>query len=75
MKEIDIRDGSRRQVVCVSNKNNDFFACDDNSHLLEVGKTYTVVDVIIHSWHTEIETKEFPNILFNSVCFCEKENN
>ena len=73
MQEFNIRDCSKREVVCVSNKDNDFFACDSNSPLLEVGKNYTVVNVIVHGWHTEIVIKEFPNILFNSVCFCEKE--
>lgn len=74
MREIDIYDSSEREVTCVSNKDNKFFACDENSPLLEVGKTYTVVNVIVHSLHTEIEIKEFPNILFNSVCFCEGVN-
>jgi hypothetical protein len=63
---------SERQVVCVSNEDNNFFSCDSNSPLLEVGKIYTVIDVAVHSWHTEIELKEFPNTLFNSVCFKEK---
>ena len=59
------------KIICINNEDNDFFECDCNSPLLEVGKTYTVVDVIEHSWHTEIELEEFPGVLFNSVCFEE----
>ena len=69
---MNIRDYSQREVVCVDNEDNNFFGCDTNSPLLEVGKTYTVVDVEVHSWHTEVELKEFPKIMFNSVCFEEK---
>lgn len=69
---MNIRDCSTREVVCINNENNNFFGCDENSPLLEIGKTYTIVDVDVHSWHTEIELKEFPDIKFNSVCFEEK---
>ena len=69
---MNIYDHSEREVLCVNNKDNKFFRCDENGPLLEVGKTYTVIGVYIHSWHTEIELAEFPNILFNSTCFEEK---
>jgi hypothetical protein len=69
----NIRDHSKRKVVCISNEDNHFFGCDSNSPLLEVGKTYNVVDVDVHGWHTEVELKEFPNTMFNSCCFEEKE--
>ena len=69
---MDIRNCTEREIVCISNKDNEFFGCDENSPLLEVGKTYTVVNVDVHSWHTEVELEEFPNIMFNSVCFEEK---
>ncbi len=69
---MDIKNCSERKVVCIDNENNNFFGCDINSPLLEVGKTYTVTAVNVHSWHTEVELKEFPNKLFNSVCFREK---
>ena len=70
---MNIRNCSDRKVLCVRNEDNDFFACDSNSPMLEVGKEYTVVDVDIHSWHTEVELEEFPNVKFNSVCFKEVE--
>ena len=69
---MNINNCSEREVVCVRNEDNHFFACDSNSPLLEVGKTYNVVNVDVHSWHTQIELEEFPNIVFNSVCFEEK---
>lgn len=68
---MNIEDYSKRKVICINNKDNEFFGCDENSPLLEVGKTYTVVNVDVHSWHTEVELEEFPNIIFNSVCFDE----
>ena len=70
---MNINDSSKRKVVCVNNKDNEFFACDSNNPLLEVGKIYTVVYVYVHGWHTEIGLEEFPNALFNSVCFREVE--
>lgn len=70
---MNVRDCSERQVICVSNKDNKFFGCDENSPMLEVGKKYTVVSICIHSWHTEIELEEFPGVAFNSVCFEEEE--
>ena len=69
---MNIRDYSKREVVCINNENNNFFDCDINSPLLEVGKKYIVVNVDVHSWHTKVELEEFPNIVFNSVCFEEK---
>ena len=70
---MDIYDKSERQVVCVSNKNNHFYDCDKNSPLLTVGEKYTVMDVDVCSWHTEVWLKEFPDVEFNSVCFEEIE--
>ena len=70
---MDINNRSEREVVCIENKDNHFFFCYSNSPLLEIGKTYNVVNVDVHSYHTQIELKEFPNIVFNSVCFEEKE--
>lgn len=70
---MNIRDCSERKIICTSNEDNNFFGCDKNSPLLEVGKTYTVIGITIHSWHSEVELKEFPNVVFNSVCFEELE--
>lgn len=68
---MNIRDYSERKVICISNEDNSFFACDNNSPLLEVGRQYTVANVDVHGWHTEVELKEFPNTVFNSICFEE----
>ena len=69
--EFNIRDNRVREVVCVSNKDNEFRAVDENSPLLEVGKTYTVIQVDMYDWYTDVILKEFPNVRFNSVCFNE----
>ncbi len=39
-----------------------------NKHLIK-GKEYTVKRTEVHSWHTEVELKEIPNIVFNSSMF------
>lgn len=41
--------------------------CSDPSNLKE-GKTYTIINVSFHSWHTKIEL-EGREGKFNSVCF------
>ena len=74
MSLLNIYDSSVREVVCVSNKDNEFIACDENSPLLEVGKTYTLVSVTVYDWKTEVEVEEFPDIKFNSSCFNEKKS-
>lgn len=44
--------------------------CGDNSHLLEIGKTYTVTDVEVHAWYTLYKLQEFgADKQFNSVDF------
>lgn len=43
----------------------------ENHHLLEVGKEYTLEDIIVHSWHTIVYIEEFPDMEFNSVAFEE----
>lgn len=70
-RKININDYSQRKVICVGNGNNNFFSCDRNSPLLDIGKIYNVVSINVYSWHTEIRLKEFPDIPFNSVCFNE----
>ena len=68
---MNIWNSSKRDVVCVRNEDNKFFGCDENSPMLEVGKTYTVEEVDVHGWHTEVYLKEIPDVPFNSVLFEE----
>ena len=68
---MNIKDYSEREVICISNQDNNFFSCDVNSPMLEVGATYTVVNLYVYGWYTEVELKEFPGVVFNSVCFKE----
>jgi len=70
---MDITNNKERQVVCVSNDVGSTFPGFDKEHLLTVGEKYTVIDVEVHSWHTLVTLKEFPNEQFNSVLFEEVE--
>lgn len=44
---------------------------DNPDGILEVGKTYEVWNIEVHSWHTKIILTKFPHLKFNSVCFEE----
>jgi len=49
----------------------EFGGHDDPRELLKENEIYTVSDVEVHSWHTNIILDEFPDKQFNSVCFEE----
>lgn len=68
---MDIFNTEERQVVCVDNTYMDGFSFGEQAGLLNVGKTYTVVDLEVHSWHTMVTLREFPNKQFNSCHFEE----
>lgn len=66
---MDIFNSEEREIRCVRNDNN---TTDSRyNHLLEVGKIYHVECVDVHSWHTDVYLREFPNMNFNSVLFAE----
>ena len=44
---------------------------DDPRGILEIGEVYEVIDVDVHTYHTKIYLKNFPNLAFNSVHFNE----
>ncbi len=44
---------------------------DDPRENLEIGGIYTVEEIEMHSWHTEVILREFPTLRFNSVHFAE----
>lgn len=44
---------------------------DDPRGLLTEGDVYTVNSVEVHSWHTKITLREFPELKFNCVSFEE----
>jgi len=69
----DIFNRKERKVVCIRNDKDGMMVASENHHLLEIGKEYTVADVEVHSWHTIVRLKEFPNKEFNSVVFAEIE--
>lgn len=68
---MNIRDGTERKIVCVSNDPNRPLTCGDNAYLLTPGELYTFVDCDIYEWHTMVYLREFPNIEFNSCLFEE----
>lgn len=63
-----------RKIKCIRNDDKAWGGGGENHHLLEIGKEYTLEDVEIHSLHTIVYIKEFPNLEFNSVVFEELEN-
>ena len=69
---MDIFDNTTRPIMCISNSSDVFDG--RNSHLLKVGCIYNLDDVEVHSWHTYVYLKEFPNVHFNSVLFEEIES-
>ena len=42
---------------------------DDPREHLVMGGIYTVQEWDVHSWHTKVTLKEFPDLRFNSVHF------
>lgn len=68
---MDIFNNTERQVVCIDNDVQSTFPGFENESLLTVGEKYTVIDVEVHSWHTLVTLREFPDKQFNSVLFEE----
>lgn len=71
--ELDIFNGTEREIICVSNNPSHPFVCGDTASILTIGKRYTVTDFEIHDWHTMVTLVEFPDLQFNSVLFEELE--
>lgn len=66
---MNVRNHSRRKVVCTDKYDTSPFGCD--YELLEVGKEYTVTNVDMGGFVTMITLEEFPDKEFNSVLFGE----
>ncbi len=45
------------------------FLTGKDNYLLILGETYTIDHTEVHSFHTKVYLKEYPNSVFNSVCF------
>ena len=69
--KIDIYITKPWKFKCVRNDEDVWGGGGENHHLLEVGREYTLEDIVIHSWHTIIYIEEFPDMEFNSVAFEE----
>lgn len=72
---MDIFNNKNRKIRCINNKDGEFFGCDGNHHLLEVGREYTLDDTYVHGWYTVVWLEEFPGVAFNSCAFEELEEN
>ena len=60
-----------REVLCIRNDKDGMMHVCEHHHLLEIGKTYTVIHIEVYGWHTEVYLAEFPGKVFNSVMFEE----
>ena len=60
-----------KHVICKNLEETvaNFGSCTDPNGLLEIGKTYTVIEEDVHSWHTKLYLAEFPDKPFNSCHF------
>ena len=65
----DISPGDKVQFMGASDGQAHRAGCDDPREHLVVGKTYTVLRVDVHSWHTKIILVEYPASSFNSTVF------
>lgn len=72
-KSMDITNPNQRDVICIDNTDHTWCGNDHASQFLSVGKTYHVEHIEVHSWHTQVTLKEFPDQWFNSIAFAEKE--
>lgn len=68
---MDIWNSQPREILCIRNDKGGMIVSSTHNDLLEVGKTYTLVDIEIHNWFTIVWLAEFPGIEFNSVMFEE----
>lgn len=60
-------------VICKSDYQNYYGGCEEIKEHLKVGNEYTIEEVDIHSWHTNVYLEGFPGLPFNSVHFELKE--
>ena len=71
---MNIFDRTERSIVCISNKD---LGMDHerraNADKLVVGEIYTLDDVVVEDWYSDVYLKEFPDLYFNSVLFEEIE--
>ena len=70
--EIDIYNNRPRKIKCIRN-DDDTWGVNENNHLLEVDKVYTLKSLEVHNWYTVVYLEEFPGVKFNSVSFEEVE--
>lgn len=75
MGRLNFLNNKPRKVVCVKNKDEGLFVCEENSPLLTVGDTYTLVNIEDCSPYifSLVWLEEFPGKMFISTCFEEIE--
>lgn len=71
---LDIYNGDERLVVCVDNKTGKWGRVEQEPEkYIELGKTYTLEDILVHDSTTQVWIKEFPDKVFSSCHFGEVE--
>lgn len=72
---MNIFDTTERSIICISNEDHGMcHVCKANADKLVVGEIYTLDDLVVYDWHTDVYLKEFPGLKFNSVLFEEIES-
>jgi hypothetical protein len=57
------------KVVCSSRYTNSWGNCHQVVDYVPIGTICTIEKIEVHSWHTKVWFKEFPNKWFNSIHF------
>ena len=69
MMNIYAKEGDRVRCISLNEASMRWGSNDDPRGRLELGKVYTVDFTEVHSWHTKVYLKEFPDFKFSSAHF------
>lgn len=67
--DIHAKEGTKVIFDKCSKSQMNFGNNDDPNKFLKKGIEYTVLRTEVHSYHTKVFLKEFPELKVNSVCF------
>ena len=67
--DINAKKGTKVKVVNFDEKIMNWGGNDNPADYLKIGNVYTVLKTEIHSWHTKVYLKEFPDLKFGSAHF------
>lgn len=75
--ELNLNNTQPRAVVChnlPSDMDRQPAEAFRNVEKLKEGNVYHMVRMDVYNWHTDVYLAEFPNLVFNSIFFCEEED-